>query len=81
MLFDPDRFPPSINIVWIPIGILIMYRSVRVIKSGKIRNRGGTWTTRARSPLFFWLDVAVSLTLGVVCIVVGATYLSDLWRG
>jgi hypothetical protein len=59
----------------------MVYHAVRGLINAKFRNRGGTWTTRARSPLFYWIEVAASLTLGVVCVVVGATYVGELWRG
>jgi len=79
MIFDTSRYPPSINIVWIPIGILMLSHAVRGIIRGKFKNRGSIWSTRADFPLLFWTEVVGSLTFGIVSIVVGAIYLGELW--
>jgi hypothetical protein len=81
MIFDTSRYPPAINVVWIPVGIFMVYHALRGVISGKFRNRGSTWTSRARFPLFYWVEAAGSLAFGIACVVVGATYVSALWRG
>ena len=81
MIFDTSRYPPSINIVWMPVGILMLSHAVIGIIRGKFKNRGSTWTTRANFPVLFWTEVAASLIFGIVCIVVGAMYLHELWLG
>ena len=79
MIFDTSRYPPSINIVWIPIGILMLSHAVRGIIRGKFKNRGGIWSARADFPLLFWTEVGGSLIFGIVCAVVGGIFLGKLW--
>jgi hypothetical protein len=81
MIFDTNRYPHSINIVWMPIGILMVSHAVRGIIRGKFKNRGSIWTTRTDFPLLFWTEVVGSLTFGIVCVVVGGIYLGEQWLG
>jgi hypothetical protein len=46
MIFDTGSYPPSINIVWIPIGILMLSHAVRGTIRGKFEGRGSIRCTR-----------------------------------
>ena len=78
MIFDASRYPASINVLWMPIGIWMLFHAVRGVVRGKFKNRGNRWSTRADSPLLFWAEVALSSAFGIVGMVVGAIYLWTL---